>query len=112
MEERLIDRGAEGGNGERRNVKASALEVILAGNLSYHSDLVKALQQPRGKREREREQRSFKALHGCLLNGLCVDGGSLASRLERYLILMIDRVHFVSSMGEVRFSLLFPLIHY
>lgn len=81
-----MDRGAEGGNGERRNVKAAALEVILAGNLSYHSDLVKALQQPRGKREREREQRivlpeSFKALHGCLLNGLCVDGGSLASRL-------------------------------
>lgn len=62
MEERLTDRGAEGGNGERRNVKAAALEVILAGNLSYHSDLVKALQQPRGKRERESESRGLCCL--------------------------------------------------
>lgn len=38
------------------NVKSGALEVILAGNLSYHSDLVKALQQGRGKRERGRER--------------------------------------------------------
>lgn len=68
-----------------------------------------------GKRERERRivlPESIKALHGCLLNGLCVDGGSLASRLERYLILMIDTVHFVSSMGEVRFPRLFPLVRY
>lgn len=59
MEDRLTDRRGEGGNGERRNVKAGALEVILAGNLSYHSDLVKALQQVRGERgrQREREQR-------------------------------------------------------
>ena len=42
------------------NVKSGALEVILAGNLSYHSDLVKALQQGRGKRERERERERGK----------------------------------------------------
>lgn len=44
------------GNGKRRNVKSGALEVILAGKLSYHSDLVKALQQVRGERERKRER--------------------------------------------------------
>ncbi len=55
-EDRLMDRRAKGGNGEGRNVKSGALEVILAGNLSYHSDLVKALQQERGERERERER--------------------------------------------------------
>lgn len=58
MEDRLTDRRGEGGNGERRNVKAGALEVILAGNLSYHSDLVKALQQVRGERGRQRERES------------------------------------------------------
>lgn len=48
----------KGGNGERRNVKSGALEVILAGNLSYHSDMVKALQQVRGERERDGEKES------------------------------------------------------
>lgn len=57
-----MEKGAEGGNGERRNVKAAALEVILAGNLSYHSDLVKALQQPQGKRERESQSRGLCCL--------------------------------------------------
>lgn len=41
-EDRQADRRREGRNGERRHVKCGALEVILAGNLSYHSDLVKA----------------------------------------------------------------------
>lgn len=76
-EDRLTDRRGKGGNGERRNVKSGAVEVILAGNLSYHSDLVKALQQVRGKRETERKRAdlevlcltwSFIAIHGCLLN--------------------------------------------
>lgn len=54
--DRLMDRRGKGGNGEGRNVKSGALEVILAGNLSYHSDLVKALQQVRGERETERKR--------------------------------------------------------
>lgn len=33
-----------------KNVKACTVEVILAGDVSYHSDLVKALQQ-RGRQE-------------------------------------------------------------
>lgn len=58
FEDRLRDGRGEEGNGERRNVKCSALEVILAGNLSYHSDLVKALQQvSETKRKRGTESR-------------------------------------------------------
>lgn len=57
-EDRVMDGRGKGGNGERRNVKSGALEVILAGNLSYHSDLVKALQQVREtERKRGRENR-------------------------------------------------------
>lgn len=37
-----------------RNVKAGALEVILAGNPSYHGDLVKAMQQIRSKRGKQK----------------------------------------------------------
>lgn len=69
-EDRLTDRRAKGGNGERRIVKSGALEVILAGNLSYHSDLVKALQQERGEREmervRERERAEEQTLRYCV----------------------------------------------
>lgn len=45
-------KGKTGGHGEKRNVKSSSFEVIMAGNLSYHSDLVKALQQAGGEREK------------------------------------------------------------
>lgn len=47
--------GGQEGNGERRNVKAGALEAILAGNSSNHGDLVNALQQKRGRREKEQD---------------------------------------------------------
>lgn len=74
-EGRLMDRRGKGGNGERRNVKSGALEVILAGNLSYHSDLVKALQQVRGERETERKTADLEVLcltilvfHSTILN--------------------------------------------
>lgn len=63
--DRLIDRRGKEGNGERRNVKSGALEVILAGNLSYHSDLVKALQQVRAERE-EKERRREPILRYCV----------------------------------------------
>lgn len=58
-EDRLMDRRGKGGDELKRNVKSGALEVILAGNLSYHSDLVKALQQvKRHEKERQRERES------------------------------------------------------
>lgn len=64
-EGRLTDRGRKGGNG-KRNVKSGALEVILAGNLSYHSDLVEALQQEEAEGEREKQVRTnFEVL--CLM---------------------------------------------
>lgn len=54
--DRLTDREEKGGNGERRNVRSGALEAILAGNLSYHSDPAKALQQE----ERDGHRKSVK----------------------------------------------------
>lgn len=42
-EDRLTDRRGQEGNEERRNVKAGALEMILAGNSSNHGDMVNTL---------------------------------------------------------------------
>lgn len=75
--ENRIARQTDGQKKERRkwrwkrwNVKSGALEGILAGNLSYHSDLVKALQQIKGERAREQTLR-YCVSHGLGLSEQC-----------------------------------------
>jgi len=57
----------KGGNWEGRNVRSGALEVFLAGNWSYHSDPMKALQQETKHRERAKEMmRDLEVLCHCV----------------------------------------------
>lgn len=64
--DRVTDSKGIGENEERKNVKSGALEAILAEKLSYHSDLVKTLQQVR-ETERKRE----RTLRYCFPHCLC-----------------------------------------